>query len=97
MSDKEHPNEISVKTATINESHAHVSSVIEAVDAIKLKIATQIRENCKTGARHPMIKVLKKKSPRQNEFHKTNKKNFLKQQRDAGSRVGSEEPSTKAD
>lgn len=37
MSDKEHPNEISVKTATINESHAHVSSVIEAVDGNKAK------------------------------------------------------------
>ena len=32
MSDKEQPNKISVKTATITESHEHESSVTEAVD-----------------------------------------------------------------
>jgi hypothetical protein len=37
MSDKEQPNKISVKTATITESHEHESSVTEAVDGIKAK------------------------------------------------------------
>jgi hypothetical protein len=35
MSDKEQPNKISVKTATITESHEHESSVTEAVDGNK--------------------------------------------------------------
>ena len=37
MSDKEQPNKISVKTATITESHEHESSVTEAVDGNKAK------------------------------------------------------------
>jgi len=37
MSDKEQPNEISVKTATITESHEHESSVTEAVGGNKAK------------------------------------------------------------
>jgi hypothetical protein len=37
MSDKEQPNKISVKTATITESHEHESAVTEAVDGNKAK------------------------------------------------------------
>jgi hypothetical protein len=37
MSDKEQPNTISVKTATITESHEDESSVTEAVDGNKAK------------------------------------------------------------
>jgi hypothetical protein len=36
MSDKEQPNKISVKTATITESHEHESSVTEAVDGVNI-------------------------------------------------------------
>ena len=96
MSDKEQPNEISVKTATITESHEHESSITEAVDGNKPKYCDSNKRNCKTRARHPMIKALKKKSRVKTNSTKQIK-NFLKEQRDTGSRAGREHPSTKAD
>ena len=74
MSDKEQPNKISVKTATITESHEHESSVTEAVDGNKAKDSDSNKRKLQDRGSTSDDQSFEKESPRQNEFHKTNQK-----------------------